>query len=119
MSVNSRLRYHYRSLIRAWALWRVPTSIDTMKVRALLIISVLFIGCGFIMKTSELSTTGYHIHDLEKQVASLEGDAERLQMEIATLQSMPNINRRLQSMNMVQPEAVTYLTNGSVVVAKK
>lgn len=119
MSVNSRLRFHYRSLVRAWLSWGVPASIDTTKVRVALVAFIALLGVGFIMKTNELSTTGYHIHDLEKKVALLENDTERVQTEIAALQSMPNINRRLQGMNMVQPQSVSYITSGSVAVAKR
>ena len=106
-------------MMRAWLGWSLPSYIDTVKVRVLLVAVLVFVAGGFIIKTNELSTTGFHVHDLERQVAALQSDADKLQIEIASLQSMPNISRRLQGMNMIAPESVEYIHNGSVAVANK
>lgn len=119
MSVQSRLRYHYRNMLRLWMGWRLPSFVDRAAVKVLLIVLVVVMGGAYIVKTNEVSTTGYQIHTLEKQIAALTEDTQKVEIQIASLQAMPNINRRLGDLQMVQPESVTYAKNVGGLVAKR
>lgn len=83
-----------------------------------LVALLVLVGGAYIVKTNELSTTGYQIHDLENKVAVLKDDTSKLEVQIASLQSMPAINRRLGELKMVAPVSVSYLKTEAVVARR-
>ncbi len=78
-------------------------------------LTVLF-GVLFIWKTSTASTKGYELNDYEKQINSLEQENQRLQLQIAEIQSLKNIEKRIPELGMVVADSAEYalLTGSSV-----
>ena len=81
-------------------------------------IFVLIFGVLYILKTTSVSTKGYMISDLEKQVATLEYENRKMDVEVAKLKSMQSLQDRIASTDLVVVANVDYLNilDGSVAV---
>jgi len=81
-------------------------------------IFVLIFGVLYILKTTSVSTKGYMISDLEKQVATLEYENRKMDVEVAKLKSMQSLQERIASTDLVAVANVDYLNvlDGSVAV---
>lgn len=71
------------------------------------------------MQTNHAATGGYQIQSLEKRVSELSNYTQKLQSELATYQSMANIQERLKAMPMVEAGAIKYLKPLSGAVAQR
>ncbi|MFH1947239.1 MAG: hypothetical protein ABIJ23_03735 [Candidatus Magasanikbacteria bacterium] len=94
MTSNHQTLRQKRQAVRQWffgATFRV----------ALLTVFLVF-SFMYIVQTSSLSTKGYEINDLEKQVQAMEQENQRLELQIASNRSMNSIQERLLSLNMVE-----------------
>ena len=79
--------------------------------RFTLITMLLVFGVLYLMQTSSLSTKGYEINDLEKQIQALEQENQKLGFEVATHRSMNSIQNRLAGLSMVEAgNNVEYVT---------
>lgn len=87
--------------------------------RIALVACILVFGIMYLMKTSTLATKGYAITDLQKQMNELERENERLQVRIAELGSMTNIEDRLKSMSLVAVDHVEYISPPQSIVARR
>lgn len=91
----------------------------TSKTARLGLVSIIFIfSIAYIINTAASATTGYQLHELEKQTARLETEVQKLQVEIADNSSINSISSRLVKLNMVEMSNVKYLTTKNTVVAK-
>ena len=81
-------------------------------------IFVLIFGVLYILKTTSVSTKGYMISDLEKQVATLEYENRKMDVEVAKLKSMQSLQDRIASTDLVVVANVDILNilDGSVAV---
>jgi len=87
--------------------------------RVLLIVLIAIFGIMYLLQTSSVSTKGYEISDLENQIRLLEEASQKIEFEIATQQSMKNIQQRLQDTELVVANDVEYITlMGSAVALK-
>ena len=87
--------------------------------RLVLAVFVLFFGVLNIVKTSSISTKGYDMTDLQKQITSLERENQRLDFKIAKQGSMQNIQDRLKDMDLVLADDIEYETIVGTVVARR
>lgn len=78
--------------------------------RAGLIVFVSVFGILYVMQTTEVSTKGYVINDLEKQVHLLKQETRKLEVEIAKNSSMQSIQSRLINTDLVSIAQVEYIT---------
>lgn len=92
--------------------WLVSTTF-----RAVLMTAVAVFGILYVVQTSSLSTKGYEISDIEKQIQVLEQDNQRLEFEIATNRSMQSIQDRLKDMNLIAMGDAKYVMPVGTAVA--
>ena len=112
MTSNHQTLRQKRQAVRQWLLGTT--------FRAVLLTVVLVFGFMYVVKTSSLSTKGYEINDLEKQIQVLEQGNQRLGLEIASHRSMNSIQNRLASLNMVEAGGnVEYVTLSGSAVAMR
>ena len=112
MTNNHQTLRQKRQAVRQWLLGTT--------FRAVLLTVVLMFGFMYVVKTSSLSTKGYEISDLERQIQILEQSNQRLELEIASHRSMNSIQRRLASLNMVGAGGnVEYITLSGSAVAMR
>ena len=81
-------------------------------------IFILIFGVLYILKTTSVSTKGYTISDLERQVATLEYENRKMDVEVAKLKSMQSLQDRISKTDLVSVVDVDYLNilDGSVAV---
>ncbi|MDD2656962.1 MAG: FtsL-like putative cell division protein [Patescibacteria group bacterium] len=72
-------------------------------------IFVLVFGVLYILQTTSVSTKGYMISDLERQVAKLEYENRKMDVQIAKLKSMQNLQDRIAKTDLVYVTNVDYL----------
>ncbi len=89
----------------------------TFRFTALLF--MLVFGVLYVMQTSSVSTKGYDINELQRQITKLEQDNQRLEFEIATNRSMQSIQQRLSGMDLVAVDTMEYGTLVGTAVARR
>lgn len=118
MSIKRQIKFKYQNLIRSLQTIRVPAWL-TSKTARLGLVSIIFIfSMAYIINTASSATSGYQMHELEKQTLALETEVQKLQVEIADNSSMNSISSRLVKLNMTEVSSVKYLTVKNTPVAK-
>jgi len=119
MSIRRQIQYKYNRLVNAIKFLSLPAWIDSKAIRIVMVGVIVVMGSAYILKTTSSTTSGYEMHRMENQVAALEQDMQRTQIEIADYSSINNIQTRLASMNMIEATGVKYMGVKDTVVAKK
>lgn len=119
MSIKRQIQFKYRDMIRSVQTVSVPAWL-TSKATRLSLFSIIFIfGIAYIVNTAASATSGYKMHELEKQTAALEEEVQKLQVEIADNSSMNSISSRLVKLNMVEAGNLAYFGSNNTSVAKR
>lgn len=89
--------------------------------RAKILIFVLLIisGLAYFWQINSLSTRGFKIKELEKDIQQLKSDNQKLELEVTNEQSMFNLDEQIKSLNMVELTQVEYLRPTGPAVAVK
>ena len=77
-----------------WGLWFLAV---------LVVLSVMY-----LLEVNTLSTQGYEIKKLERQLVQLKETEKKLQLEGASLQSIQSIQDSVKALNLVPSKAVNY-----------
>ncbi|MBT3538723.1 hypothetical protein HOF40_00555 [Candidatus Parcubacteria bacterium] len=85
---------------------------------ALCVLTIMF-GFMYVWQTNTVSTKGYQITDLERQVQGLEYETRKLDVDIAQYKSMQNLQERLSGTSLVAVTDVDYMTVMNSAVAKR
>ncbi len=83
-----------------------------------LICLVAIFGLGYLVQTNDLATKGYEIRDLENKISKLQEEKSDLNLEALNLQSMGNINQKVNDLGMVLVNEAEYLMPTPVAVAR-
>ncbi len=78
---------------------------------------ILLTGFAYIAEINSVTAKGYQIRELEEQISELTVHNERMELEVATLQSMQNVNERIRMLGMVPSGGVDYLVPGRPAIA--
>lgn len=84
-------------------------------VIALMVVSAL----SFVVETNALSTKGYTISALEKNVTELENQTRQLEAQIARYQSLSSIKERIKDSNLVAVGTPEFLEAPGTAIAKR
>lgn len=87
--------------------------------RAMLAVFVVLFGFMYVWQTNTVSTKGYVISDLERQIQELEQETRRLEVDIAKHTSMRSIQDRLSEVDLVAAHTVEYVSVMGTAVAKR
>ena len=85
--------------------------------RATLLVTVCLFGVMYLFQTSSLSTKGYTISELERQVQKLEQENRRLEVNISEHRSIASVMQRLEEKDFVNTEVLTYVSDFGTAVA--
>ncbi len=88
-------------------------------VRIALLISLGVVVFIYVSQISMVSTQGYYLKDLERQVQKLEKNNEQLGFETAKLRSLSRIETVVSELGMVLNDKIDYLQTGQDAVAFK
>jgi cell division protein FtsL len=97
----------------------LPGWMSGLMFRITLTSAVAVMSICYICQTSNLSTSGYVLRDLENKVAVLQTDIQNTQVEIAMNSSMSSIQNRLKNMDMVEISHYNFITPADSLVAKR
>ena len=85
----------------------------------LVLVLLIVVSVTYVWQISQVSTQGYYLKDLEKQISVLEQQNEKLSLDKAELNSLSRIETAAKTLGMVSNDSVVYLTNTADVVALK
>lgn len=88
-------------------------------LRILVLAALVTVGIAYVWQISQVSTQGYYLKDLERQVSILEKQNEKLSFEMAELNSMARIESAAKTLGMVKSDSIMYLTQTVDSVALK
>jgi len=85
------------------------------------ILVVLFIGsiAMYLFEVNSIAVKGFRVRDLEKQIAELRYENEKLQLQAVELKSMTDLSAKVIELEMVPVEEITYLDTTGQVVARR
>ena len=87
--------------------------------RVFLFVFILVFGVLYVVNLSTMSTKGYDMTALQKQITGLERENQKLEIKIAKYSSMQSIQERLDGMEMVSADNVEYATIMGTAVARR
>lgn len=93
--------------------------IFSLSFRVSLLVAILAFGFLYVIQTNAVSTKGYQLHDLEKQIASLQADTRRLDVAVAEQQSLRNLEERLRAADLVAVDHFEYAGTGGSLAANR
>lgn len=88
-------------------------------IRFSLVAGISLLGVLYLMQTSTVSTKGFALQDLEKQVAKLEQENRKIEVSIAEFSSMKSIQERLDGLDLVPVEEIAYANDNGTTVARR
>lgn len=84
-----------------------------------ILLTVLVLGVWYLAQINILATKGYAMKGLEKQIASLEKEHKKLELQIAKDSSMESLKGHIDRLQLVRSDRIEYLeTQHGVAVAK-
>ncbi len=110
MSLKRQIENQYRNLMYSLQTMEMPAWLDAMWVKTTLMSVVVLFGFLYLVQTSNTATSGYEIHNLEKQLSALNTDVQKLEIATAAESSMSNIQKRLRGVDMVGVEKIYHLS---------
>ncbi len=91
----------------------------TTSFRIGLLACIAILGVLNVVQIARISTTGYQVNDLQQTIQSLKQEHKKIEVAIATYQSLEHIQTRVQTLNMVPVTERTYIQIPERIVAKK
>ncbi len=100
MRLKRQLEYQTRHFLHFLQTIELPVALLSPRLKRGLFMAVIVFGIGYVFQMSSLSTSGYVIQDLEKQIAGLNSEQQKLDVAVATGQSMASIQERLPHLRL-------------------
>jgi hypothetical protein len=117
MSLKRRLEDQYQQFSFAVRTITLPVWFNHSLVKAGLASATILFGVLYLLQTSVTATSGYEIRNLEKQTDVLTDEIQKVEIAVAEQSAMPNIQKRLSSVNMVVVENIKFVAPVSGAVA--
>lgn len=100
-----------RAVLQAWLVTDTARTIIGGLVVVLLVLNVV--------KTSAVSTEGFELSELQKRIEQLEHETTRLGVQVADQRSIRSLEKRIDSLDMVQAGEVVYAKPVGTAVARR
>lgn len=78
---------------------------------------VCLVVISYILQMTSVSTKGYEIESYEKKLEDLKRENQKLQIELADLNSIYNIEETSSKLSKVSPKDINYIISSTGVVA--
>lgn len=119
MSFKRRLKFQMEGFRHAWRTLEYPAWFAARSTKLTLLALAAVLSVFYVFKTSSAAISGYEINNLEQQVAVLQTEIRKLEVETASYGSISSIQNRLAETKMVAVSEVKYLNPlGSAVAVK-
>lgn len=109
MSNTMQLRSNQRVYAQFLQNWQLPAFLTGIGARFAITALMICLAVGYIVQIGTLTTSGYQIAALEKQVNALGDDTQKLKSELATFQSISNVEKRLVPGTMVPASNIRHI----------
>ena len=118
------MKYKYRAMESVWRSvvhrLTLPSALTGKVARGFLASLVVASALAYAFQINTLSTSGYQIHALEKQMSGLQGEIQKLDTDIAAAQSLTSIQKRLAGTGLLLANSAPQLkSTGDIVVAQR
>jgi len=80
---------------------------------------LLLFGVLYVIQMNEVSTKGFDMSDLQRNITQLGYENERLEFEIAQHRSLGSIQKRLEDMDFVRVTDARYVSAVGSAVARR
>jgi len=88
-------------------------------LKILLLVLIVFVGLSYLYYINQTATGGFDIKGMENQIDEMKKDNKQLQVHTAEMQSLSNIEKASEEMQMVATTSIKYLPAvGSVVAVR-
>lgn len=115
MSIKLRLKYRFRSVRQFVDSVSLPDWVWSTSTKGAVAVLIVVMSVGYMFQINTLGTSGYVVHTLEKQIAAVNDETQKLNSELASAESLSNVKERLQvsgdTMAMVSAADVQYVQN--------
>jgi cell division protein FtsL len=99
---------------------RTVSQLTVESKRILSFFLVSFVGViviSYVLQMTSVSTKGYEIERYEKKLENLKKENQKLQIELADLNSIYNIEEASRKLSKVGPKDINYIISSTGVVA--
>lgn len=82
--------------------------LDTTRVRVILVVMIVLFGLLYLWLVNSTTTRGFYLSDLESQVATLEDEYKKLEIEQAAAQSLNHLQEQAAAQSLVAAGRAEY-----------
>jgi len=86
-------------------------------LQVLVALVTVSVGVGYIWEVNQSATAGFTMRELNNSIEDLTLEQERLDLQVARLQSIDSVTTRVQMLGMKEVGNIEYITPGGDTVA--
>lgn len=87
----------------------VMAIIDAPRTRLTLIVFIAVLGVSYLWLVNSSATDGFYVSDLQQNVVALEDEYQKLDLELAAVQSAEHIQKQSEGLQLVSTASVEYI----------
>lgn len=87
--------------------------------RVCLLFLVIVLGIMYILEASAMSTQGFEMGDLQRNISALQHENQNVEVEIANYRSLKSIQERLKRLQLVEATDAEYVNVVGTAVARR
>lgn len=74
-------------------------------------VAVMLVGSSFVylIQINEIAAKGFELKKIEQEIGLLSQENEKLSLEVIELQSMSNLQERIEKIEMIPVDRISYL----------
>lgn len=94
---------------------RILALLQTSHIRWLMLCVMMILGIVYIWLVNSSATTGFYLSDMDRYIAKLEQEYQKLELSSASLHSLAHIEEEGKTMNMIAESNAQYVRDGNAV----
>ena len=79
---------------------------------ALVSIVLIFAFGVYLFEINNMSTQGYQIRELEKQISELSAENKKMELDLVEYRSMSYLSNKMAELDLVEGAEITYISGG-------
>lgn len=88
------------------------------RLNVILLLTIITFGVVYLVQVNGLSTKGYRIKELQRDVETLQSENEKLQLHAIEKQSMATLHKRMEGMNLVATDTLDFISTDHPVASR-
>lgn len=114
--MNRRTRQN--DLLQPQGHWWHKLKLSTQKFAVVMSIGAVVTGFGYVFLTNQTAAQGFAIRGLQREIAKIEANNQRLELQAADLRSLSAVQTTSTQLGLVPADTFQYLapTSGAVAV---